>query len=172
MHFNDSRDKPHQMTIMHMSEPDENGMGQVRYSLDSEIMSHEVKLAEPSSGPTTGLEKADAGNPYHIASPNNGDLWVMYVSPGEVVKQGEELFNISIMKQEKAVLSPVDGVVKRVLKAADFRENKKMVPVTEGELLVELGPVPNTCPSCSEIIVMEGCAYCPHCGKPVGEECN
>ena len=66
----------------------------------------------------------------------------MYVHPGDVVKAGEELFNVSIMKQEKAVLAPIDGMVKRVLKTADFKENKQMVSVREGELIVELGPVP------------------------------
>lgn len=69
----------------------------------------------------------------------------MYVHPGDVVKAGEELFNVSIMKQEKAVLAPVDGIVKRVLKTADFKESKQMVSVREGELIVELGPVPRLC---------------------------
>ena len=31
----------------------------------------------------------------------------MYVHPGDIVEEGEELFNVSIMKQEKAVLAPV-----------------------------------------------------------------
>lgn len=58
--------------------------------------------------------QADPANKHHVAAPSNGDLWVMYVHPGDVVKAGEELFNVSIMKQEKAVLAPIDGMVKRV----------------------------------------------------------
>ncbi len=93
----------------------------------------------------------------------------MYVHPGDVVKAGEELFNISIMKQEKAVLAPVSGMVRRVLKTADYRESKQMIPVREGELIVELGPIPRTCPNaaCSRPITMEGIDFCPYCGEPL-----
>ena len=83
---------------------------------------------------------------------------------GDIVKEGEELFNVSIMKQEKAVLSPCDGVVKRVLKYADYKEDKKMVSVTGGELLVELGPVPKVCSQCRAYIQDKTFKYCPECG--------
>ena len=86
------------------------------------------------------VSMADPANPNHVAAPSNGDLWVVHVHPGDMVKAGEELFNISIMKQEKAVLAPVDGMVKRVLKSADYKTTRKMVPVREGELIVELAP--------------------------------
>ena len=90
--------------------------------------------------------------------------------PGDLVKAGEELFNVSIMKQEKAVLAPVDGIVKRVLKTADFKENKQMVSVREGELIVELGPVPRICPNeaCGQPIPMDNIAFCPYCGSRIG----
>ena len=93
----------------------------------------------------------------------------MYVHPGSVVKAGEELFNVSIMKQEKAVLAPMDGIVKRVLKTADFRESKQMVAVREGELIVEMGPVPRLCSNeaCAQPILLEDTAFCPHCGYRV-----
>jgi pyruvate carboxylase len=68
------------------------------------------------------------------------------------------------MKQEKAVLAPVDGVVRRVLKTANFEEDKKMVPVKGGELLVELGPPPRSCEKCGEAIPLEECKFCPNCG--------
>ena len=93
----------------------------------------------------------------------------MYVHPGDIVKEGEELFNVSIMKQEKAVLAPVDGIVKRVLKTADFKENKQMVSVREGELIVELGPVPLLCrnEACGQPIPANNAAFCPYCGERV-----
>jgi len=108
---------------------------------------------------------ADPRDPYQIGSPNTGDLWVMHVKPGDKVKKGEELFNISIMKQEKAVLSPVEGVVRRVVKFADFQGDRKMVPVKEGELLVELGPIPSACSGCGGHILLEDSKYCPECGQ-------
>ena len=90
----------------------------------------------------------------------------MHAEVGKIVRKGEELFNISIMKQEKSVLAPVDGVILRVLKTADYKHNKEMVPVREGELLVELGPVPKTCPieNCGKPIPMEDMLFCPYCG--------
>ncbi|NJB66918.1 pyruvate carboxylase [Desulfobaculum xiamenense] len=163
--FEDSNRKPHSMTILHISEPDDHGMSIVRYSLDSEFLSCEVKVAEVARSGIEGLEMADRKNPMHIGSPSNGDLWIMYVKPGDIVEKGEELFNISIMKQEKSVLSPMAGIVTRVLKAADYQEDRKMVPVKEGELLVELGPIPKTCPTCRQHIVADDFSFCPSCGQ-------
>ncbi|MFO7717612.1 MAG: biotin/lipoyl-containing protein, partial [Desulfohalobium sp.] len=84
--------------------------------------------------------------------------------PGEQVRKGEELFNISIMKQEKAVVAPVDGIVERVVKTADYMDDKKMVPVKEGELLVVLAPPKRTCLECGEPFPKENCTFCPSCG--------
>ena len=165
--FDDSNGKPHHMVILDISNMDVNGMSVVRYSLDSEFFTYQVKVGEATGGEQAGIEMADPDNPYHVGSPSTGDLWVMHVKPGDRVKKGEELFNISIMKQEKAVLSPVDGIVKRVLKFADYQEDKKMVPVKEGELLVELMPIPNLCPTCKEPVVFEEARYCHHCGQKI-----
>jgi pyruvate carboxylase len=71
------------------------------------------------------------------------------------------------MKQEKSVLSPVDGMVKRVLKYANYQEDKKMVPVKEGELLVEIGPVPKVCEACEHPVASDEFEYCPACGEKV-----
>lgn len=168
--FNDSAGKPHSMTVLRISRPDDRGMSIVRYILDSEILDHEVKVCEVESHIEGGVEMADASNPYHMGSPGTGDLWVMYVSPGDMVKKGEEIFNISIMKQEKAVLAPVDGHVKRVLKTAKYSEDRQMVPVKGGELIVELEPAPVTCPTCEKPLMDVACRYCPHCGERLGEE--
>jgi len=165
LNFLDSQGKPHQFSLMSIRTPDENGMSIVRYVLDSEIMSTEVQVTKPGAG-KLNVSKADPDNPNHVGAPSNGDLWVMYVTPGQVVRKGDELFNISIMKQEKAVLAPVDGVVKRVLKTANFSESKQMVPVREGELIVELGPVPAVCanPACGKPLPADTFTFCPFCG--------
>ena len=167
--FNDTSGKPHHLALLSISRPNEAGVSICRYVLDSEIMSCEVQVSQPQTAAGKGLVKADPSNKYHVASPSNGDLWVMYVHPGDIVKEGEELFNVSIMKQEKAVLAPTDGIVKRVLKTADFKENKQMVSVREGELIVELGPVPRVCrnEACGQPIPMNNAAFCPYCGERV-----
>lgn len=165
--FTDSYGKEHQMTIISIADVDERGMSVVRYSLDSEIMSYDVKVADARHEDSAGAEKAVPTNPYHVAAPSNGDLWVMYVNPGDIVKKGEEIFNISIMKQEKAVLAPIDGIVKRVLFTANYKENKKMTPVKGGDLVVELGPVPNICPNeeCKHPLAVNDMSFCPYCGQ-------
>ncbi len=165
--FTDTDGKPHAMKILGIEPPDETGMSLVRYTLDDEIFLHTVKVAE-ASGKTAGtIQMADPDNPYHAASPSNGDLWIMYVKPGDVVKAGEELFNITIMKQEKAVISAVDGIVESVVKTADYKSDKKMVPVRKGELLVKLGPLPMTCKACKTPVAGEDFNFCPQCGEKI-----
>jgi len=163
--FHSRSGKPHIMRINDLSEPDEQGNCVVRYTVDSETMSETVKVRDGIASEKESVEMADGKNIYHIASPSNGDLWVMHVRQGDMVKKGEEICNISIMKQEKSVYSPVDGMVKRVLKNANYQEDKIMVPVKEGELLVELGPSQSVCPTCKEPMSSEDYKFCPSCGQ-------
>lgn len=164
MEFLDTTGKPHKMMILDISEPRKNGVSVVRYLLDSEICTHQVKVREPEIRDGAALEMADPGNRYHLSSPSKGDLWVMYVTAGDYVKQGDEIFNISIMKQEKSVTAPFDAIVKRVLKTANYAEDRKMAPVQEGELLVELAPAPDLCSSCGQPLASEDFKFCPYCG--------
>ena len=166
LNFNDSSGKPHHLLLLSISRPNDAGISICRYVLDSEFLSSEVQVAQPAISINKSSIMADPTDHYQVASPSNGDLWVMYVHPGDLVKAGEELFNVSIMKQVKAVLAPVDGIVKRVLKTADFKENKQMVSVREGELIVELGPVPRLCPNtnCAQPITQDNIIFCPYCG--------
>lgn len=166
LNFNDTAGKPHLMIVRDVQRPDEHGLSTVTYVLDSEIMRAEVKAA-PAAGPgrAAGATMADKGNPYHAAAPSNGDLWIVYVQAGDVVRQGQELFNVSIMKQEKAVLSPLDAMVKRVLKRADFQKTRQMTPVKAGELIVELEPLPHFCRHCRKPLPSGDLAYCPWCGE-------
>lgn len=170
LQFEDSDGKPRNMLILDISPPDNQGVSLVRYTLDSEFMSHQVKVAEATGKAVAGMETASPDNPYHVGSPCNGDLWVMHVKPGDVVHPGEELFNISVMKQEKSVLSPIHAQVKRVLKSANYTEDRKMVPVREGELLVELTQLPRLCVGCSAPLLLAQAKFCPACGVRQPEE--
>jgi len=165
--FQSGTGKPHVMRIHDISDPDEHGMSMVRYTVDNETVSYQVKVREGVASERDSVELADPKNEYHIGSPSNGDLWVMHVRVGDAVKAGEEICNISIMKQEKSVYAPVSGVVKRVLKNANYQEDKIMVPVKEGELLVELGPVETCCPTCKAPVASEDFKFCPSCGQKV-----
>lgn len=171
MQFTDSDGKPHEMSIFSISPVSDQGTIMVRYRYDSELLSHEVKVASATGGASHSVPMAEAGNPLHVAAPSNGDLWVVHVKPGDLVKAGQELFNISIMKQEKAVLATVDGIVKNVFKTADYKTTRKMVPVREGELIVELGRAPNFCanPACAKPLPSASILYCPWCGHKVSD---
>jgi len=162
--FCDTDGKPHKLSIIDISPVDPQGVRLVRYNLDDETLTHSVQVAEPTSGEAGGIEMADKNNPCHVASPSRGDLWVMYVKPGDMVVKGEELFNITVMKQEKAVISPMEGIVERVLKTADYKYDKHMTPVREGELLVVIGPVPKRCDKCHSPIKDDTFKFCPTCG--------
>lgn len=168
LQFTDSSGKPHKMTIQRMTPVTDSGTVVVRYNYDSMVMTCEVKVSEAHLQHSE-VPMADPDNKYHVAAPSNGDLWVVYVKPGSIVKAGDEIFNISIMKQEKAVLAPVDGVVKRVLKAADYQATRKMVPVREGELIVELAPCPTVCanPECGKPLPAGAANFCPWCGHKI-----
>lgn len=163
LNFPSSDGKPHQMHLLSIDPVNERGISTVRYVLDSEILTSDVQV-EKASAKKGGAVMAEAGNPFHVASPRKAELWIVHVQPGDIVKTGQELFNVSIMKQEKAVLAPCEGMVRRVLKSADFKKTRVMVPVEEGELIVELAPVPKRCPECGSAVSDEKANFCPHCG--------
>ncbi|MDR1546098.1 MAG: pyruvate carboxylase [Deltaproteobacteria bacterium] len=164
--FIDTKGKPHQITILDIQNLDQKGQVVVRYLLDSEIMIHAAQVGAPAleiPSAAAGAELAD--DPCLVRAPMNGDLWVMYVREGDVVAQGQELFNISIMKQEKAVVAKTAGVVKKIRKTADFQHTKQMTPVRAGEIIVELAPAPTLCRSCGKAQPAEDLSFCPYCGR-------
>ena len=171
LQYTDSDGKPHQMSIVGVSPVSNQGTVFMRINYDSEFVSHEIKVSEPVTGGDPGIAMADPANLWHVAAPSNGDMWVMCVRPGAPVKAGQELFNISIMKQEKAVLAPADGMVKRILKSADYKITRKMTPVKEGELIVELAPLPRICSNshCAKPLPSMVLNYCPWCGCSLAE---
>jgi pyruvate carboxylase len=163
--FADTQGKPHQITILSVQAKDEKGQAPVRYLLDSEIMIHAAQVGAAPPIPQAAPEGPSGPSPYLVTAPVNGDLWVMYVKEGDMVAQGQELFNISIMKQEKGVRSKIAGIVKKIHRTADFQVTKQMVPVRAGDLIVELGPLPLICRSCGEALPKEGLKFCPYCGQ-------
>lgn len=166
--FVTSDGKVHRIKIVHVSKVGPRGTIRVRYKLDYEIFVEDIKVAEPAeAGPRRKM--ADGKNPYHIAAPFDADLWVVHKKEGDTVKAGEEVLNLTIMKTESAVTSPVDGVVKRVVVFADYKTDKKMVSVKKGQLLMELAPPREQCGSC-DAEIEEDYKFCPNCGHDVGSQ--
>jgi len=163
--FVKSDGKVHTIKIIRVGRVRPSGTRRVRYKLDYEVFVEDVKVAESvEAGP--GREMADKKNPYHIAAPFDADLWLVHKKEGHSVKAGEEVLNLSIMKTECAVTSSVDGVVKRVVVFADYKADKKMVSVKKDQLLMELAPPLERCPSCNAGIEEEY-RFCPKCGHNV-----
>ncbi len=116
LNFNDSSGKPHHLLLLlSISRPNDAGIGICRYVLDSEFLSSEVQVAQPAISINKSSIMADPTDHYQVASPSNGDLWVMYVHPGDLVKAGRRAFQCFHHEtEEKAVLAPVDGIVKSI----------------------------------------------------------
>jgi pyruvate carboxylase len=75
-------------------------------------------------------EKADRGNPNHVAAPFAGVVTVG-VSVGDQVKAGQTIATIEAMKMEAPITAPADATVERVAVSATAQ-------VEGGDLLVVL----------------------------------
>jgi len=160
--FVTSEGKIHTIKILRVGKVNRRGMRRVRYQLDYEVFVEDIKVEEGTEeGPRR--EMADKKNPYHVAAPFDADLWLVHKKEGDPVKVGEEVLNLSLMKTECAVNSPVDGVVKRVVVFADYKTDKKMTPVKKGALLMELAPPREHCSNC-DADIEDHYKFCPACG--------
>ncbi len=166
--FATSDGKVHTIKILRVGRVRRRGTRRVRYQLDYEVFVEDVKVA-PSIESESKEEMANPDIPFHIAAPFDADLWKVTKKPGDAVRAGEEVMNLSVMKTECAVTAPLDGVVKRVVMFADYKEDKKMVPVKKGQLLMELGPVMELCRNCNAQ-VMDDYDFCPKCGIELESE--
>ncbi|QUR66881.1 pyruvate carboxylase [Mycobacterium spongiae] len=95
-----------------ISEPDERGMRTVMCIINGQL--RPVLVRDRSiAGAVPAAEKADRGNPSHIAAPFAGVVTVA-VSVGESVSAGQTIATIEAMKMEAPITAPDDGTVERV----------------------------------------------------------
>ncbi len=165
--FRTSDGKIHIIEVVRLSRVSENGTRRIRYKLDHEVFVEEIQV-EKRAAEKKGIEMADESDPYQIGAPFDADLWLVHKKAGDNVKAGEEIFNLALMKVEYGITSPVDGVVKRVPVFADYKVDKKMVPVTKGQLLMELALPHERCVNCNEQIDKKD-KYCSNCGKSLNK---
>jgi pyruvate carboxylase len=95
-----------------VSEPDERGMRTVMCIINGQL--RPVLVRDRSIASTIpAAEKADRGNPDHVAAPFDGVVTVS-VSEGDRVSAGQTVATIEAMKMEAPITAPRDGTVQRV----------------------------------------------------------
>ncbi|HEY1440210.1 MAG TPA: biotin/lipoyl-containing protein, partial [Mycobacterium sp.] len=95
-----------------ISEPDERGMRTVMCILNGQL--RPVLVRDRSIASTVpAAEKADRGNPDHIAAPFAGVVTVS-VSEGDQVSAGQTIATIEAMKMEAPITAPKDATAQRV----------------------------------------------------------
>jgi pyruvate carboxylase len=112
-----------------ISEPDERAMRTVMCIINGQLRPVEVRDRSIASA-VPAAEKADRGNPNHVAAPFAGVVTVG-VSVGDKVKDGQTIATIEAMKMEAPITAPADATVERVAVSATAQ-------VEGGDLLVVL----------------------------------
>jgi pyruvate carboxylase len=112
-----------------ISEPDERGMRTVMCIINGQLRPVLVRDRSIASA-VPAAEKADRGNPNHVAAPFAGVVTVS-VSDGDHVTAGQTIATIEAMKMEAPITAPADGAVERVAVSSTAQ-------VEGGDLLVVL----------------------------------
>ncbi|MGW5052129.1 pyruvate carboxylase [Actinokineospora sp. NPDC004072] len=112
-----------------VSDPDERGMRTVMAKLNGQLRPVQVRDRSVASN-APAAEKADRGNPNHIAAPFAGVV-TLAVAEGDSVEAGATVATIEAMKMEAAITAPRAGTVSRLAIGG-------VQQVEGGDLLVEL----------------------------------
>src|SRR4051794_40006235 len=95
-----------------ISEPDERGFRTVMATINGQLRPVNVRDRNVSSDVAVA-EKADTGQPGHVAAPFQGVVTVV-VEKGDQVEAGQTVATIEAMKMEAAITAPVAGTVERI----------------------------------------------------------
>ncbi len=99
------------------SDPDEKGDVRVFFELNGQPRT--IRVPDRRIAATKApVEKAEDGNPNHVAAPMPGVISQVAVAPGDEVTEGQLLLVIEAMKMETAIHADRAGTIKRVVKAA------------------------------------------------------
>lgn len=96
--------------LLYIETPDKQGFRLVHFMLNGQDRS--VRVRDKSVLSVEKLnEKADANNPYHIASPLQGKLAKILVQVGDKVEKNQAIFIVEAMKMETTVVTSISGIV-------------------------------------------------------------
>ncbi|GAB4009404.1 pyruvate carboxylase [Nocardioides ultimimeridianus] len=116
--------------VQAVSQPDERGYRTVMCTLNGHLRPISVRDRSVSTD-VVSAERADTGNPGHVAAPFQGVVTVA-VAAGDKVEAGDVVATIEAMKMEASITAPVAGVVDRVAVSGPQA-------VDGGDLLIVLG---------------------------------
>jgi pyruvate carboxylase len=128
--------KPHEISLVSIGEG-VGGIKQVVLSVDNVMHVFPVELPEWAHA-RKAIRKANRQMKGEIGAPVRGTVWRIGTrdrvpKPGDLLRRGEEILNIEVMKTENAVKSPVAGVIREICVAVNDT-------VEEGQLLAVLEP--------------------------------
>uniref|UniRef100_UPI000365201A pyruvate carboxylase subunit B n=1 Tax=Actinoalloteichus spitiensis TaxID=252394 RepID=UPI000365201A len=112
-----------------IGEADERGMRTVMATLNGQLRPIQVRDRSIASD-VPAAEKADRGNPGHVAAPFSGVVTVS-VAEGDTVEAGQTVATIEAMKMEAGITAPKGGTVRRLAIGG-------VQQVEGGDLLIEL----------------------------------
>ncbi|MCD1284825.1 MULTISPECIES: pyruvate carboxylase [unclassified Brevibacterium] len=117
--------------VQAISDTDERGMRSVMFTLNGQLRPLQVRDRAVETD-IKAAEKADAGNPKHVASPFAGVV-TLQVKEGDTVEAGGTIATIEAMKMEATITTQTAGTVTRVA-IADVQqlEGGDLVVVIDG----------------------------------------
>lgn len=98
--------------VQSVSQADERGFRTVMALINGQLRPISVR-DRSIAAEVAAAEKADTGNPGHVAAPFQGAVTVV-VEEGSVVEAGETVATIEAMKMEASITAPVAGTVQRI----------------------------------------------------------
>ncbi|MEQ6902430.1 pyruvate carboxylase [Nocardioides sp. YIM 152588] len=113
-----------------ISQPDERGYRTVMCTINGQLRPVSVRDRSVSAE-VAAAEKADPGNPGHVAAPFQGAVTVT-VAEGDTVEAGATVATIEAMKMEAAITAPTGGTVRRIALSGTS-------PVEGGDLVLVIG---------------------------------
>ncbi len=135
VHFR-MENKPHVIELVSVGEGVE-GVKQVILSVDNVMHVFEVEM--PDMVPQKIIRKARPGVSGEVPSPVKGTVWRIgskdrQLNEGDLVKEGEEIMNIEVMKTENAIKTPLSGLIKEICVSLNENvEEKQLLIVIEEE---------------------------------------
>ena len=114
-----------------IGEPDERGLRRVVFELNGQLRPIDVLDTSVESG-VVAAEKADPGNPGHVAAPFTG-VASLKVKPGDIVRANMPLAIIEAMKMESVISAPISGTIERIAIA-------EVASVEPGDLIAVISP--------------------------------